>query len=648
MVAFLLIVGSLLGGTATTYLYDEDADFYSRMAAGAALGWAAACLVCYALSSFLGLGTVSCLLAAAAALAPLLVLRQPRLRARFLSDLGLGLVRPRVFAALFLLVFFATLMCARAYFVTPAGIFTGDAHNFGDLGFHLAITTDFVYGQRFPPDHPTFSGASLTYPFLMDFGAGMLVVGGMSLHDAYLVESSLLFVCLLLLFHRWARLLTGDSLAATLAVCLVVFSGGLGWWTFLKDAQHSPQSVFSMLGHLARDYTISPRTEDELRWGNTVTALLLSQRTLLMGIPLALIAFTAWWQTLTARGTTATMVAGGVATGLLPLTHAHSYLVVNGLAVCVALLFWRRLERAVRLWGAFFACSIAVGLPQILWIMAGSHLKTSGFFAWQPGWDKGPFPWVPFWIYNSGLFIPLLVIALIERDDQGEWLVERRTALYYAPFCLCFLAANLLKMAPWIWDNIKVLVYWLLASAPMIGRLLAVQLREKTGVKALAIVLLVMLTAAGALDVWRVADGQESLMIVDAGGEAFAAAVREHTPRNALVLHAAVANHPLVLAGRRSLMGYPGHVWSQGFDPGTRESDIKAIYAGLANAIDLLHRYKIDYIALGPQERGVMTVNERFLARWPAVLQSGQYTLYQVTSNLQGTSDQDRASKETP
>jgi hypothetical protein len=53
------------------------------------------------------------------------------------------------------------------------------------------------------------------------------------------------------------------------------------------------------------------------------------------------------------------------------------------------------------------------------------------------------------------------------------YLVPKRLLLFYLPFTLCFIIPNFLKMAPWIWDNIKVLYYWWLASAPLVALLLA-------------------------------------------------------------------------------------------------------------------------------------------------------------------------------
>jgi len=84
------------------------------------------------------------------------------------------------------------------------------------------------------------------------------------------------------------------------------------------------------------------------------------------------------------------------------------------------------------------------------------------------------------------------------------------------------------------------------------------------------------------------------------------------------------------LTGRRSVMGYPGHIWTHGIDSGPREGDIKRIYAGAPDAIALLAKYRVDYVVVDPQERSVLTVNDAFFARCPEVLTVGEYHLYKV------------------
>lgn len=633
MLTFLLLAAAVAGGVCLTCPFDDEATLPARLCAGTVIVWTIESLAGYVVAFWVGLGVLACIGALVVGLAPLVLLRGPGVRARLTADARRFFTHGRdTVVGLAVVLVFAGVMCSRAYYEKPDGIYTGDLHNYGDLGFHLAITCDFLYGQRFPPEHPSFGLAGLTYPFIPDFGCALLVAAGDNIQDAYFVTATLIFVCMIGLMIRWVKMLTRDALAARLAVLLFLFSGGLGWWTFLRDVHNGGEGLFHMLGHLTRDYTISPTTADGLRWGNTVTALLLSQRTLTVGISLALVVFTLWWQALRGDKTDMMMrrmAAAGCITGLLPLTHSYSFIVVLGLGACLFLICWSRGDRATSpAWGVFFACALLIGWTQSLGLMAGNRMKASTFLSWAPGWDHGSFAVLPFWFYNTGLFIPLLLIAFIVCSSSEE---GRVMTWYCAPFTVCFIVPNLLKLAPWVWDNIKVLVYWLIGSVPLVGLLLARLLRGTLATRILAVSLMLVLTAAGALDIWRVFSGQIDQVIIDRPGMEFALRVREATPPGAMVLHAAVANHPLVLSGRRHLLGYVGHVWSQGYDGGTRDSEIRAVYTGAVTATEILKRYHIDYIAVGPQERATLTVNDSFLRRFPPVVQSGPYALYRAT-----------------
>ena len=78
-----------------------------------------------------------------------------------------------------------------------------------------------------------------------------------------------------------------------------------------------------------------------------------------------------------------------------------------------------------------------------------------------------------FWLRNTGLLIPLLVAAFVWRGDGGGRLVPGRLARFYVPFALCFVVPNLFQLSPWIWDNIKFMVWWHVASAVLVALLLA-------------------------------------------------------------------------------------------------------------------------------------------------------------------------------
>src|SRR6185369_6669019 len=249
------------------------------------------------------------------------------------------------------------------------------------------------------------------------------------------------------------------------------------------------------------------------------------------------------------------MIGAGVIAGCLPLAHAHSFVVVMSMGACIALL-----QRRWRDWFAFFICASIVAIPQLWWSTSHTAVSAKSFFALEIGWDRGTENPFLFWFKNTGLFIPLILVAILIRGK--DYLVSRRLLVFYLPFTLCFIVPNFLKMAPWIWDNIKVLFYWWLASAPIVALFFAWMWRKGAVMRVAGTLLFVAVTLAGALDVFGIAFRDVKYGIFDAAGVNFAERVKAVTRPRSLIIHAPEHNTPVFLTGRRSLMGYPGHIWT--------------------------------------------------------------------------------------
>jgi hypothetical protein len=112
----------------------------------------------------------------------------------------------------------------------------------------------------------------------------------------------------------------------------------------------------------------------------------------------------------------------------------------------------------------------------------------------------------------------------------------------------------------------------------------------------------------------------------------FAKLVAHTTVRDATVLHAPIHNHPVFLTGRRSLMGYPGHLWTHGLAYQAREQEIRDIYGGRREATALMARHRIDYVVIGPDEHRFASVDETFFVRYAMACEVGPYRLYRVSA----------------
>jgi hypothetical protein len=259
----------------------------------------------------------------------------------------------------------------------------------------------------------------------------------------------------------------------------------------------------------------------------------------------------------------------------------------------------------------------------------GSNADASSFLGWHFGWDHENENVIWFWFKNTGFFIPLIATAILW-GKNGE-LVSKRLLFFYLPFTLWFVVPNLLKLAPWVWDNIKVLFFWYIASVPLVAMLLARWWRDRGLMRVASVVLFISLTLAGGLDVWRVIYRTTEYREIDRDGISMAETIKRVTTPDALVLHAPTYNPPSVLTGRKTLLGYPGHIWSHGQNFAPREAEIKRIYSGAADAESLLSKNHVDYVIVSPLEKEMMQVNESFFQRFPKVAEIGQYHLYKIS-----------------
>ena len=405
---------AIASGTLLTYEYDEGAPLASRLCSGACIGFAAFGLLGFIFALAFGLNGYSIGFTAAVLLLPFLLLGSDKIRNQLNANIDQALKAisrastQRDRWAFIYFLFYAGVMILmwlvfdRALLEKPEGLYTGVLNNYGDLPFHLSVTTRFAFGQNYPPEDPTFAGARFTYPFLTDFISAIFLRLGASLRNSLFIENWIVGVALVGVLHRFGLQLVRNRTAAILTPVLVILNGGFGWWMLFSDVNKSDSGVFHVLSHIGHSYTILPDVTQGWRWGNAVTSLLVPQRGFLLGIPLAVIVFTQWWQAMRdnksvppasaggpkkrlnppadAGGTDTRlpmrrMLFAGFVAGLLPLVHAHSFIAAMGVGAVLALINIKRW----RAWLGFFVVASLIAVPQLLWSTHGSAVSTRAF-----------------------------------------------------------------------------------------------------------------------------------------------------------------------------------------------------------------------------------------------------------------------------
>lgn len=665
IVSLIILTVVAAGGFALTYLIENDEPFLWRVAAGNVIGSAVFGTSAFILSMFFAPGPVIAAAAALLTLLPVIMIVRGANRTKFESDWAKAkgrlqggnlakLLRFGYYAAFLVLFFF---FFGRAMIETDQGISTGGSQNLGDLPFHLGAIFSFADGANFPPQNPSYAGATFSYPFIADLITALFIKLGAGVRDAMLLQNVSWAFSLLVILERFVKRLAASEMAAKLAPPLLFFSGGLGFIWFFGDYWLQSRGIFDLLNHLPKDYTIS----DEFRWGNSLVTLFITQRSLLLGMPIAIVVINFLWTIFSRHadtgGQTGRDIAAprfpysaffvGLLAGTLPLIHLHSLaalFVITGFLLFLDHDEWKR-------WLTFGLGVSVIALPELIWSMSGSATHAGEFIGWHFGWDAGETNIVWFWIKNTGLLIPLVIAGMaigyprkvIEAKRKGKRGKTAdagtdpasgprfsRLAMFYLPFAFLFIASNVAKFAPWQWDNIKILIYWFIGSIPFAVLTLVWMWRRSAALRIAAAACFLILISSGAIDVWRTVSGQIDNRVFDAGAVEIAKRIKTTTPPKAVFLNAPTYNTAIVLSGRLSLMRYPGHLSSHGIDYQQREADVKQIYRGGRPALALLEKYDIEYVLMSPEERATLGPDEAFFTRFPVVAEAGQYRVYKV------------------
>jgi hypothetical protein len=426
-----------------------------------------------------------------------------------------------------------------------------------------------------------------------------------------------------------------------------------------------------------------------MQWYTPLMAWWLPQRTLLFGFAAAISVLLLVLAGAPSPGRNWEPFAlAGVLIGLLPIVHVQTLI---ALSILLFVLLWRRRRRE---WFALLGVAVVLGgirLAQLVLSQHGAAVTPYGtnVYPWlEPGWMAnagsavnpagrlslsignlfsgaiqamgmvGTSQWWGFWVANLGIAVPLLgfvAIAVAVRLAGGR--VGRVvTSALPVPLLeltlgalIIFAACNLVVFQSWNWDNTKLLVYWYLVIALLIGALAANWWRGAWP-RVAAIVLVAPVLLTGLLVVLRLlpwTPPQDSITgpytIANTQELQLASTIDRVTPKGSVFLTFGRPNDPvLAVAGRVGVMGYGGWLWSYGISFETRYSDVQKMYTGCAAdeatcpVFALLHKYDISYVEIDDRltDPGAIDPDEG-ISWWadqglPVVARTDHITIYDV------------------
>ena len=182
--------------------------------------------------------------------------------------------------------------------------------------------------------------------------------------------------------------------------------------------------------------------------------------------------------------------------------------------------------------------------------------------------------------------------------DLGECTAEE--VAFLLPAAVIIMIALLVKLAPWEWDNLKVMIWAYFIILPFLWKHLvrSWSLPVRVGV-CLALFGSGFVSLFGGMAVGRPGFGftsRSELAEVDLATSSL--------PLDTRFAAWPTYNHPLLLAGRNVILGYPGHLWTQGFsDYGSINNRLNALMLGQGDWQRQAHSLGVRYIFWGREEK---------------------------------------------
>lgn len=526
-------------------------------------------------------------------------------------------------------ILYFLILWPNLFYENAHGLFATSTEIWADWVVHLTYASRF---ERFPPafwfdNHPLFDGIALKYHFLMNLVSGLLLRIGFSRVWAQLVPTLLCTTALCgLLFTFYRRLMSSPQKAAA-GLTLFFLGGGLGFWWFLQDWMQ-PGAGLEALLYAGKGY--ATRAETQLKFGSLFTHLLLPQKPLQLGAVAGLgifLTLLSWAKR--DRGPAPSLRAQlglGILIGLMPIIHVHAFLVIS--AACA--IFGVRHRRQ---WKAFLPVLIGGAALTVTTLLLFHRQSFSGsFMAWQPGWlaytdGRQSIGFVGFWLLNWSVFLPLVIL--------GIWKSEATRHFFTYLGFGAFVAANFIRFQPWDWDNTKIFFWAYLLLIPAVIEALAwIEARKLLVYRVTAGMLFLLMTATGLIECARHLPGKAIPYVLWNREEIeLSNFLRSRIKYSDRVL---VADHhhdwASALCGAQILLGFPGWIWSTGIDYHERQSDLRSIFEGRPQAIDLLNHYKVTYAVINDTTRASYKVNQVFFdATFKLLLKSGSTAIYELS-----------------
>lgn len=451
----------------------------------------------------------------------------------------------------------------------------GVLHTLNAEAFKLRGATNFSM--------PSYSGENFHEPFGYDFVAGVLLSLGFTIGSSFTLTAAGLLASLIALGGNLAAILVRARkgvgtrfnivLPVVTAGIFTIFASGLQWIIM-------PQiyGLWRLGNFFGVHYPVWDKQEQlGLIWANHIN-IFASQKQLLLGECFLMLLAGVFVYLLTAEEinrNSRKIILGilALASGLLPLFHAHAFIVV----ALLWFVFWA-IHPTKKI---FFLGLLIIFIATPIFTLFGGAVSRTGFMQIAIGYMAKPalFPWMFFWLVNLGAILPITVIAMFRKKHGYAMFVLGVPAL------VLFILGNVVQFQPYLWDNYKIFVFaWFLAMPLAVSEMFSWVTEQKKGISIIAfsVLIIVLFLSEIMTTVSETAtyfSFRHRFPVFSSQERILAKEMENDLPPNAVVLAATNVVHkdPVTLTGRNLFLGYDGWIWTRSLSLSRKEDKIDMI-----------------------------------------------------------------------
>lgn len=473
------------------------------------------------------------------------------------------------------------------------GLKTLHLNNFGDLSMHIQYIR-YLAGAGFWPGDPGFAGTLLRYPLGMDLYNALWEALGVPIDSHLFVVGVVMTVLTVSMLNKW-----------------------MGWWGV---------GAFFLNGGLANwRFVLSGRMYDfqnDVAWKNFFLSLWITQRGFLFAVPAGVYVIKMVLETLLGERTLSRdeKIVCAVLWSGLAWFHLHSFFILTlTLGICIVL------YRKVRPMLGILIPAASVG--SIFVLFSTNAFSMSRVLHIQWGWVAGGENFIRFWFVNLGTWIIIWAIGIFLLFKKQYSLFRPAAAVFF----ILFLVFTFVMVAPWDWDNIKILLWLYLLIAWLVGRIWVRDIPAWASVLVGCIVFF-----SGAISVVSSMPGNNPGVRLYQASEIWESkAALMDLPGDAVLAVVPDPNHPAMFWGTKVALDYPGHIWSHGVDSSERERQLDEVFKGGKDWLSYARNIGITHIYWGENEKRKYGIfDQPWRHQLKNVSRSEKIQVYDLSANL--------------